>query len=557
MIPEKDLPRFNPYIAAEHFIGVVKSQLCLPVWLKELQFEMDEYLKSYILEGVSNGFKIVDDNSLIKSYSTPNYHSCLNNTVWPVINKTISDELDNQKYLIVDSQPHCVHALGVIEQKSKKRIITDCSRPRGESINNSMQTTCEKFKYKTIDQVVGMMSPQCFMSTVDIASAYRTIPVHPDNWTFQGVSWSFDGKNREFMVDTHLCFGLLCAPYIFTQVSNFIVNCMTRRGVHRILNYLDDYIIIGDTYEQCREGQQILMRLLISVGFSISWKKCASPCQIVEYLGIILDSTRMELRIPEAKMERLHKELLFFENKTRCTKKQLQRLCGIIAHVAKIVRGGRIFSRRLLDKLKGLKEGNPRIRLSNSFRLDMEWWLGFADQFNGRSMIPIENMRSQTWLATDSSQTGYGLVTNTDWQAGRFIKGNSETVNPMNGSDPHNHWFNVNLSEWPHEDININFLELIPVFLGLQRLTFRYKNVMITCFSDNTQTCAMINNGMSINKSCMNVIRQIFWMCVQSNCYIRAIHVPGVENTIPDLLSRWNVSQGLNALPSFLCCRTT
>lgn len=557
MIPEGELPRLNPYIASEHYIGNVKSQLCLPTWLSELQFETDEYLKSYILEGVTYGFKIVDDNAVISSYWMRNYHSCLKDDVWPVINKTISDELSNQKYVIVNERPHCIHALGVVEQKSKLRIITDCSRPHNESINNHMQTTCDSFKYKTIDQVVSMMTTNCFMSTVDIASAYRTIPVRPSDWTYQGVSWSFAGGEEQLMVDTHLCFGLRCAPYIFTQVSDFIVNCMIRRGVHRILNYLDDYIIIGDTFEECRDSQQMFIRLLRSLGFGISWKKCSSPCKVVEYLGINFDSTIMESSIPENKMDRLHQEIKFCMHRKRCTKRQLQRLCGIIAHVAKIVRGGRIFSRRLLDKLKGLGEGNPRICLSESFQLDIDWWLGFAHQFNGKSMIPIENSKSQIWLATDSSQIGYGLVTNNDWQAGRFVRQDSDNIDLFDRSDIHRHWFNVELMEWPKDDVNINFLELIPILLGLQHLTFVYTNILITCFSDNTQTCAMINNGISCNKSCMKIIREIFWICIKANCHIRAIHIPGVKNIIPDMLSRLDVSQGLTALPCFLCCSTT
>lgn len=141
-----------------------------------------------------------------------------------------------------------------------------------------------------------------------------------------------------------------------------------------------------------------------------------------------------------------------------------------------------------------------------------------------------------------------------DWQAGKFVKCDSENVSLSNQVDVHQHWFNVELSEWPTEDVNINFLELIPILLGLQRLTFVYKNICITCFSDNMQTCSMINNGISCNKSCKKIIREIFWICVKSNCYIRAIHVPGIKNIIPDMLSRLDVSKGLTTLPWFLCC---
>lgn len=89
-------------------------------------------------------------------------------------------------------------------------------------------------------------------------------------------------------------------------------------------------------------------------------------------------------------------------------------------------------------------------------------------------------------MVTDSSLTGYGIISNMDWQGGFFIREGEDYAhkNPLLGRDFHIHWFSVELNEWPQEDININFLELIPVYLGLQRLVRIHRNRSITCFSD-------------------------------------------------------------------------
>lgn len=235
----------------------------------------------------------------------------------------------------------------------------------------AMSEVWSPFRYHTVDNVAELMTQGCYMCTIDIKAAYRTVPVREDNWTYQGVQWNIDGEPK-YLVDTHLCFGLSCAPYIFSQLSDFIVKCAKRRGIKKIINYLDDFIIFGDDYDSCAYAQKIVIRLLISLGFAISWGKCTLPSTTTLYLGVIFDSVAMELRIPEAKMQKLHSELQFFEGRKRYTKHQLQRFCGIISHVSKIIKGGRTFSRRLIERLKGLPEGNPRIRLTKQFHLDTQ-----------------------------------------------------------------------------------------------------------------------------------------------------------------------------------------
>lgn len=73
--------------------------------MAELAFEHDHYIKLYLLDGVTQGFKIVDTDSVIDSYDSPNYGSVRQFEGWSVINELISKEITSGKYLLVQSKP--------------------------------------------------------------------------------------------------------------------------------------------------------------------------------------------------------------------------------------------------------------------------------------------------------------------------------------------------------------------------------------------------------------------------------------------------------------------
>lgn len=136
------------------------------------------------------------------------------------------------------------------------------------------------------------------------------------------------------------------------------------------------------------------------------------------YLGIEFDSIAMSISLPLAKMESLMHELSFFHDRPRATIKQLQRICGIVAHASKVIKGGRTFSRRMLDSLKGLPSSKKRVRLSQEFQKDLHWWESVSLSFNGTALMIPHNNGEGLLFITDASKMGYGYVYKNTWQAG-------------------------------------------------------------------------------------------------------------------------------------------
>ena len=337
-----------------HSIGGIPSSMNVHAWDYYLDYETDLVMREFLRNGVVDGFSIVDPGSDILEYECSNYNSATSGEAYAYLDQLITSELQQGKYVVSDTLPKCVHALGAIPKLDGSfRPIMDCKQPLGCFINNYMETTHQPFHYVTIDQVSSYVSENCYMATTDIAAAYRSVSVHVDHWTYQGVSWP-TSSGVKYLKDTRLCFGLKCAPYLFTCITNFVVRTMSRLGFDKVCGYIDDFIVFGETIDECLLAQTTLMTLLGDLGFNVSWRKCSPPSRKIRYLGIDIDSTNMSLSLPKDKLDKLVTELEFFEGRSRATKKQLQRLCGIIAHCAKVVRGGRIFSRRLVDLLSGL-----------------------------------------------------------------------------------------------------------------------------------------------------------------------------------------------------------
>lgn len=258
-------------------------------------------LKLY--SGIVDGFDIVDTD--VQSYDCENYQSVHEPGIKDKMDKIIHEELTLGYMSVVEEKPTCIHALGVAPKPDGGvRPITDCSRPVGSCVNEKMSKIVESFSYKSIEDVVTVLNPHDFLSVIDIKSAYRSVAINPDHSCYQGLRWDF-GDGPFYIVDHRLCFGLRCGPYYFSLISDFIQKILVEKFDMRVIQYLDDFCVLGGSYEECMYFQQQVISILRYVGFAISWGKVTTPATEVIYLGIIVDSDRMELRLPQQKLDKL------------------------------------------------------------------------------------------------------------------------------------------------------------------------------------------------------------------------------------------------------------
>lgn len=86
------------------------------------------------------------------------------------------------------------------------------------------------------------------------------------------------------------------------------------------------------------------------------------------------------------------------------SKKSLEKLTGYLAHCATIIKGGRMFCRRLSSVLT---KNLCRIRIPQSAKQDLVWWGRFTNWFSGKAAIANELFPYTT--VSDSSLMGFSV----------------------------------------------------------------------------------------------------------------------------------------------------
>lgn len=132
-------------------------------------------------------FVTVLKSSDVDPYDCNNYASILTDKSKPITDELVKRELAEGFVSRVMDKPTCIHA--VPKGNDSIRLITDCSRPLGEAVNAYCGDWAKKFCYNTVCDVVSCITPNCYLSVIDIQSAFRAVPILPTHRKYLGFRW--------------------------------------------------------------------------------------------------------------------------------------------------------------------------------------------------------------------------------------------------------------------------------------------------------------------------------------------------------------------------------
>ena len=477
----------------------------------------------YLVNGFTNGFRLGYSGQRTSALS-PNLKSCIDNpdTVTKKLNTEVALGRIRGPFECPPLPNLRVSPIGLVPKKAANefRLIHHLSFPHGSSINDHIDPEFSSVHYATFDDAIAMLislGTGTLMAKTDIADAFRLIPVHPDDHNLLGISW--DGS---YYYDTCLPMGASSSCAIFETFSSslqWISNI--KLGIRHMLHILDDFLFFGvRDSATCQESLDRFIGLCSKIGVPIKHSKTETPRQVIVFMGLELDSVNMIARLPQDKLCRLRSLLSGCEKRRKIKLRDLQSLLGLLNFCCAVVRPGRAFLRRLIDMTKGVVKPHHRVTFNVEGRRDLKAWQLFATHFNGKHLLLDSKWITDTALHffTDASGAlGFGAVFRTYWFYG----------------------------PWPScfSSFSITVKELFPIVLALEVWGKYVANKCLILHSDNMSVVHILNKQSSCDKTTMVLVRRLVISCMTNNVLIRAIHIPGRDNVLPDLLSRLQVAR--------------
>ena len=120
-----------------------------------------------------------------------------------------------------------------------------------------------------------------------------------------------------------------------------------------------------------------------NLGIPISLHKTEGPVIVLQFLGILLDSNRMEATLPDDKVQRLWEELFKWQNKKSVTLRESQSLIGTLNFACRVAPPKRPFLQRIIQLTHKVTKVHYHIKLNAGFREDIRMWQAFLSKWNG------------------------------------------------------------------------------------------------------------------------------------------------------------------------------
>ena len=241
----------------------------------------DKKFVNFLISGLREGFDI--------GYSGPEQNRISRNLVSAVQNSSVIDE-----YLKTEVSGGRIHGpflyppfdhfqcnpIGVVPKKTpgKFRVIMDLSYPPGNSINDYIDKEEFSLRYVTTDTAVKFIQargPGCFLSKIDIAQAFRLIPVAPSCWSLLGIFW----ENRYYF-DTRLSMGGRSSPSLFNNLPEAIEWVLKNNyDLDMVCHLLDDFLGVEDPNEK-GIAIDIMTKLFKRLGVPLAPDKIEGPLTV-------------------------------------------------------------------------------------------------------------------------------------------------------------------------------------------------------------------------------------------------------------------------------------
>ena len=257
----------------------------------------------------------------------------------------------------------------------------------------------------------------------------------------------------------------------------------------------------------------------------VKHSKTVEPTTSAELHGLLVDTVKMEVRLPYDKLCKARSMVKSLHKKKSVTLLELQQVLGMLNFCNRVVLPGRPFLRSLIDLTRGVQNPNHHIRLNKLNRSDLSIWLEFLTNFNG-----VQVIKHVPWTSSNS------------W---KFFSDASFKACAVVFADK---WLQV---EFPAcwRDVCIAPKEMLPIALAFRMWAPLIKNSNVFFLCDNIAVVEVLKQKTTKEPLMLPMLRQMMVIALQNNIQFSAKHIAGKCNYISDMLSRLQTARVLKLAP--------
>ncbi len=386
------------------------------------------------------------------------------------------------------------------------------------------------FRMITLKQILSQIrSVDCFCS-LDLKDAYFHIQIALHHRRF--LRFAFEGVAYQYTV---LPFGLSLAPRTFTKCMDEALSPLRQMGI-RILNYLDDWLILAQSEVELLSHRTLILSHLERLGLRVNFAKSAlSPSQRVSFLGTVLDSARMRAVIAPERALAIQKLASTFKSDTARPLNAFQRMLGLMAAASPVLQLGLLRMRPLQRWLKPRVPHNAWCHGRLHIRVNQACVTALTPWKNPRWMkkgVAMGLVHSRKVVMTDASNTVWGVL--------------------CEGKPTFGHWSKA------EKGFHINCLEMLADCRACQFFLPDLIGRHVLIRSDNMSVVSYINHQGGVSSKRLFILAERLLEWAQLNlCSLRAAHLPGRLNQGADRYFQPRSELRSSHSPCFLRLRRT
>ena len=414
----------------------------------------------------------------------------------------------------------------VVKSGKKARVCVDLSQ------NFNDFTPDVPFSMASVQDAVDMAlgvkeqsgEPAWFVK-LDISSCFLSFPIHPDD-----LGMFYCQAGGEFFQFLSLVFGRKDAPRVVSMLLNVVSASLADAGVSHV-RYLDDFLVVATTAPRAWACAHEAARQFVEFGLALALEKVEGPLQVIEFLGVIIDSVEEILAISEARKAELQALLEAFGKRKSASVKPLQSLQGKLAFAATVLPGARPFLRRIIDMSRG---GRGQRLLTAEFRSEIRYWSEHVLTWIGRARWRAP--ASEPWVfASDASTSGFAYVLE---QCPREVLGGLEAEFKP-GAVRVGVWSGRNGDAARQQTSSeIQWGEFFSPLAVVLEYGDRLADQHVVFVIDNSSDVSVINRMRSREARVAGLLRALVDASVKHNFTFAAVHRAGTDNVLMDWASR-------------------